>query len=225
MDGIHDLGGMQGFGPVLREANELTFHADWEAHVLAISEATRGKGVMNIDEFRHGIERMDAAHYLESSYYEHWLDGISRVLIEKGVISAKDLEKRAVFFEEHPDSPATAAIHGQLPEPVVFERRGPPGFRREASAPPKFKPGDAVVTRVTHPRGHTRLAQYARGRRGVVASMRGVYVFPDTNAHGLGEDPQPLYSVAFEAKELWGEDAEPNQRTFIDLWEQYLLPA
>ncbi len=158
MDGIHDLGGMHGFGAIIRETNEPPFHAGWEPHVVAISEATRGRGVINIDEFRHGIERMDAAHYLESSYYEHWLDGISRVLIEKGVISAVDLSNRVEFFTEHPGAVASDAISGPLPVPVTVERRGPPGYRREATAPPEFKQGDAVITRVMHPRGHTRLA-------------------------------------------------------------------
>ncbi len=225
MNGIHDMGGKHGFGPVVREENEPPFHADWEPHVVAISEATRGKGVMNIDEFRHGIERMGAAYYLESSYYEHWLDGISRVLVEKGVITAADLDARVEFFQGHHGAPASAAISGPLPEPVVPVSRGPAGFRRERAAPPRFKQGDAVVTRVMHPAGHTRLAQYARGRRGVIDRMRDVYVFPDSNAHGLGEDPQPLYSVAFQARELWGDDAEVNHRVFLDLWENYLLPA
>src|SRR5437763_1209259 len=116
MNGVHDLGGMHGFGPVEREENEPPFHADWEAVMVAISTATRGGTIFNIDEFRHGIERMDPAHYLASSYFEHWLDGISRLLLEKGVVSAADLDARTEFFQEHPEEPATAAVTGPLPQ-------------------------------------------------------------------------------------------------------------
>jgi len=151
MDGIHDLGGMQGFGPVEREANEPVFHAPWEAEVLAIMRAGGSRGLYNIDEFRHGIERMDPAHYLQA--------------------------------------------------------------------------GDAVVTRNVHPHGHTRLPRYVRGKRGVIHRLHGIHVYPDTNAHGQGEQPQPLYSVRFEGRELWGESAEPNEQVHVDCWESYLLPG
>jgi len=98
-------------------------------------------------------------------------------------------------------------------------------FIRETGATPRFAPGDAVLTREMHPHGHTRLPRYARGKRGVIHCCHGIHVFPDTNAHGRGEDPQPLYSVRFDARELWGESAEPNQAVHIDLWESYLLPG
>jgi nitrile hydratase len=224
MNGIHDLGGMHGFGPVEREANEPPFHAPWEAAVVAISNAVRGKGLINIDEFRHGIERMDPAHYLNSSYFEHWLDGITRLMIEKGVVTAEEMDRRTVFFEEGPDQPATAAL-GAAPVETVPARTGPRGVVREGTAPPRFAPGDAVVTRTIHPHGHTRLPRYARGKRGVIAALHGVHVFPDANAHGQGEQPQPIYSVRFAASELWGPSAEPNQVVFLDMWESYLSPA
>lgn len=225
MDGIHDLGGMQGFGHVEREENEPPFHAPWEAAVLAIMRAGGSRGLFNIDEFRHAIERMEPAHYLASSYYERWLDGIARLLVEKGVVTEEEMKARVAFFGARPDAPATAALQGSLPEGVTAD----PGWRqasaRETGARPRFAPGDPVVTRSFHPRGHTRLPRYARGKRGVIHRLHGIHVFPDTNAHGLGEEPQPLYSVAFEARELWGEAAEPNQRVHLDLWESYLLPG
>jgi nitrile hydratase len=224
MDGVHDLGGMQGFGPVERETNEPVFHAPWEAVVLAMQHAGRSRGLFNIDEFRHGIERMAPAHYLGATYYEKWLDGITRVLLEKGVVGADELAARLAFFEERPDAPAGAA----LPGPVAPRRAayaGPPhDFIRETGAVPRFAPGDRVRTREVHPHGHTRLPRYARGKRGVVHCCHGIHVFPDTHAHGGGEQPQPLYSVRFDAGELWGESAEPNQAVHIDLWESYLLP-
>src|SRR5262245_57481614 len=115
MDGVHDLGGMQGFGPVEREPNEPPFHAAWEAAVLAMLHAAGPGGFYNIDEFRHGIERMSPAHYLRATYYEKWLEGITRVLVEKGVVSAGELEARVAFFERRPEAPATAALAGPPP--------------------------------------------------------------------------------------------------------------
>jgi nitrile hydratase len=113
MDGVHDLGGMQGFGPVEREENEPTFHAAWEAVVLAMQHAGRLGLLYNIDEFRHGIERMAPAHYLRATYYEKWLEGMTRVLLEKGVVNAEELTARQTFFEQRPDAPATAGCPGR----------------------------------------------------------------------------------------------------------------
>jgi nitrile hydratase len=222
VDGVHDLGGMHGFGPIDRDPDERGFHARWEAVVTAMQNAVM-RGVMNIDEFRHGIERMEPARYLGVTYFEKWLDGMSRVLVEKGVITADALDARTKFFEERPDEPASAAL--SVP-PAGSASRAMPlmSFRRDATAPPRFAPGDRVTTRNDHPTGHTRLPRYARGKRGTIARDYGTQVFPDTHAHGRGESPQPLYSVAFDARELWGESAEPNTVIHLDLWESYLLP-
>jgi nitrile hydratase len=216
---------MQGFGPVEREAAEPVFHAAWEAAVLAMMRAAGSRGLFNIDEFRHGIERMPPAHYLRASYYEKWLDGITRLLVEKGVVGAQELGVRQAFFEARPDAPATAAVPGPLPPRAPVSPEWPQSAIRETGAVPRFAPGDAVHTREMHPHGHTRLPRYARGKRGVIHRCHGIHVFPDTNAHGRGEQPQPLYSVRFDARALWGESAEPNQTVHLDLWESYLLPG
>jgi nitrile hydratase beta subunit len=223
MDGVHDLGGMQGFGPVEREANEPAFHAPWEAAVLAMMRAGGGRSLFNIDEFRHGIERMEPAEYLRASYYEKWLDGITRLLVEKGVVSQAELAARAEFFRARPEAPATSAVPGPLPARAKANPDWLQSAIREAPVTPRFKPGDPVLTREMHPHGHTRLPRYARGRRGVIHCLHGIHVFPDSNAHGLGEQPQPLYSVRFEARELWGDSAEPNEQVHLDCWESYLL--
>jgi nitrile hydratase len=225
MNGVHDLGGMQGFGPVEREVDEPVFHAAWEAAVVAMMRAGGGRGVYNIDEFRHSIERMNPSHYLRATYYEKWLDGIARILVEKGVVSEEDLRARTAFFSGRPDAPATAALAGQLPARARSNVGWVQDAIRETGAVPRFAIGAPVVTRDFHPWGHTRLPRYARGKRGAIARFHGVHVFPDTNAHGRGEDPQPLYSVSFDARELWGESAEANQRVHIDLWESYLEPG
>jgi nitrile hydratase beta subunit len=224
VDGVHDLGGMHGFGRVEREENEPPFHARWEAAVWAMARATRGPELYNIDEFRHAIERMSPGQYLTSTYYERWLDGITRMLVEKGVVSLDEVEARTAFFRKRPEAPATAALAGPPPPRITPVRPGSETFFRPGTAPPRFTVGDRVVTRERRVPGHTRLPRYARGKRGIVAAMRGVCVFPDTNAHGQGEQPEPVYGVGFDARELWGDTAEPNQRVFIDLWESYLTP-
>ncbi|HTE84381.1 MAG TPA: nitrile hydratase subunit beta [Dehalococcoidia bacterium] len=225
MNGVHDLGGMQDFGPVVREENEPVFHAPWERVVYAISRAMGYAGINNIDEGRHAIERMDPAEYLGASYYERWLDGRTRLLREKGVITDKELDDRQAFFAEHPDTPAGAIL--KTPPTAAPPERPVTGagYVRKAAGSPRFAPGDRVRTRVMQPKGHTRLPRYARGKPGVIERLHGTHVFPDANAHGLGEQPQPLYSVRFDAVELWGETAEPNQTVNIDLWETYLLPG
>jgi nitrile hydratase len=225
MDGVHDLGGMHGFGPIEREENEPPFHAAWEAAVQQMMRAAGSQGLFNIDEFRHGIERMDPAHYLGATYYEKWLDGMTRLLVEKGVVSRSELEARVAFFVARPDAPATAALPGPPPGLGPSTPEWSRDVIRETGVAPRFRSGDPVLTRQIHPHGHTRLPRYARGKRGVIHSCHGIHVFPDSNAHGLGEQPQPLYSVRFGAGELWGEAAEPNQVVHIDLWESYLLPG
>jgi nitrile hydratase len=225
MDGVHDLGGMHGFGPVEREPDEPVFHAPWEAAVLAMMRAAWSRGCFNLDEFRHGIERMAPAHYLRASYYEKWLDGISRLLIEKGVVSASELAARVAFFEARPDAPAMAAVAGPLPARVPFDPAWREESWRETGARPRYAPGDRVVTRAFHPHGHTRLPRYARGKRGMIERCYGVHVFPDRSAHGEGDAAEPLYSVRFDARELSGEAAEARETILLDCWESYLSPG
>jgi nitrile hydratase subunit beta len=224
MNGVHDLGGKHGFGPVEREAHEPYFHADWEKAVMVMNLVGMVKRIYNIDEFRHAIERMGQAEYLSTSYYEHWLASVSTLLVEKGVIGREELEARTKEFEENPQKPLLDRKDPELLERMMRAvRKG----MAEQSAPdpaPRFHPGDAVVTRNWHPPGHTRLPGYARGRRGRIHAFHGVYILPDAHAHGRGRCPEPLYSVGFEAGELWGETAEPRQRVYIDLWESYLKP-
>jgi nitrile hydratase len=147
------------------------------------------------------------------------------VLVEKGVVSAEELERRTDFFTARPDAPASDAVRNPPPAPARSFRWMAEPSERPATAPPRFAPGDAVVTRNIHPRGHTRLPRYTRGRRGVIHALHGTHVFPDTHAHGEGEQPQALYSVRFDAREMFGEAAEANHTIYIDLWEPYLEPG
>ena len=225
MNGIHDLGGMRGFGPVEPEPNEPIFHAEWEKAMLAMNLAGTVERVYNVDEFRHAIERMSPAHYLTSSYYEHWLAAVETLMVEKGVISREELESRTAQFERNPDAPLPAQRDPALLARMVDMLRKGMAERSAREPAPRFKPGDAVVTRNWQPAGHTRLPGYARGHRGRIHLIHGIYLLPDAHAHRRGRRLEPLYSVAFEAGELWGEAAEPRQRVHIDLWESYLQPA
>ncbi len=224
MNGVHDLGGMQGFGPVEREVNEPVFHAEWEKSVLAMNVAAMTQRLYNVDEFRHGIERMGAAHYLASGYYEHWFAAVETLLIEKGVVKRTELDARTAALGANP------AAHPRRDDPALSARllpavRAGSAATSEAAPAPRFRAGDRVLTRNTHPAGHTRLPRYARGRHGTIERFHGVYTLPDAHAHGRGRQPQPLYSVRFEGRELWGESAEPGAWVYLDLWESYLEPA
>lgn len=216
VNGVHDVGGMHGFGRVERHDPSLRFEYDWEPAVVAMQSAMEGR-VTNIDEFRHAIERMDPVHYLGSTYFEHWVESIVTSCIEHGVVTEEEFASREAAAR-------AGTLRAASPPAQPWRPLARPGhpFRREPAAPPRFGQGEVVRTRTMHPPGHTRLARYARGKRGQIAEYRGCFVFPDTNAHGLGESPQHLYSVRFAASELWGDSAEPNCPVFLDLFEGYL---
>lgn len=218
MNSVHDLGGMHGFGPVVREENEPVFHSDWEKRVFAINLALAAR-VRNIDEFRHAIERMPPARYLAATYYEKWLYAIETLLLEKGIATSEELTSG------HAAAPAPSRATGPLESDGGGVATFDPGavkLRFDKRFRPRFKAGDRVVTRNLNPVHHTRLPRYARAKRGVVRYDQGVFVFPDTHAHGLGAKPQHVYTVAFEARELWGPDANPRAPVYLDCWEDYL---
>jgi len=204
MDGIHDMGGMDGFGRVQPEANEPAFHADWERRVFGIVNGVLALTGVNIDEFRHAIERIPPARYLSSSYYQRWLLAAETLLVERGILSREELKSLA-----QPEQVSVAL-------PAVSPR----GVPAQARLRPRFKTGDRVKVRSIHPPGHTRSPRYVRGKTGVVRRVHGIYVFPDTNAHRAGEKRQHVYLVEFSARELWGRDH--RERVMIDLWEDYL---
>lgn len=228
MNGVHDLGGMHGLGPVEREENEPVFHAPWERTICGMNFALMGAQRYSVDEFRHSIERMEPVHYLAASYYERWLDGAARLLIEKGLISEAELEERSAFYEANPAAPLPTPA-SEAPATVAFDpsaKGRPHPYRREERTPPRFQIGDAVITVNFQPHSHTRLPRYARGKRGVINRVQGTFVFGDSNGSGLGEHPQSVYSVRFEAGELWGDNPNfPRGAVYLDLWESHLRPA
>lgn len=222
MNGIHDMGGMHGFGPIEREENEPIFHHAWEGRVYAMAMNTP---VPVPGGFRYAIERLDPAHYLASSYYEKWLYIQTRGLIEAGVLTQEELDDRVAYFRNHPNAAPPQRTGPELVQRVLADTYAPQSPRREVDLQPAFALGDAVRARNMHPVGHTRLPRYARGRRGVVAQFWGIQDIDDTPPPGTQAQPQPLYSVRFEAGELWGASAEPNCAVYLDMWESYLEPA
>jgi nitrile hydratase len=206
MDGVHDLGGLAGFGPVEVEPDEPVFHAGWERRVfrlnMAVAIGLQPAGGM----FRHSIERMDPAQYLSTSYYEHWLTGVSSLVVEAGLVSSEELDRRAggKFPLSRPDRGTAPAA----PEPDRTEAR--------------FAIGDHVRVREWHPDGHTRAPRYVQGRRGVVVRVDGAQNVPDFEAHGGGRVLDPTYSVRFASRELWGEGGAESDVIHVDLWERYL---
>jgi nitrile hydratase len=206
VDGIHDLGGMSGFGQVEIEPNEPKFHEPWEARAFALNLlGIRVLGAYNVHEYRHAVERMEPAHYLAASYYERWLTGVATLLVEKGVVSRQELEARA---------------GGRFPLARPPAEVKPAGTARDAA--PRFAAGDPVVVRDFRPAGHTRAPRYVRGKRGVVVRVSRPFEFPDLAGHALAAHVEPTYHVEFEARELWSDAAEPRQTVVVDLWESYL---
>jgi nitrile hydratase beta subunit len=217
MNGPQDLGGQMGFGPVAPERNEPVFHADWERRALGVTLAAGAMGHWTIDESRHARESLHPADYYASSYYEIWIKALEVLLQRHGFVAAEEL------------SAGRGLVKGTTPRRVLEAADVPRTLARACSRPvPEaalYGTGDRVRTRNFHPTGHTRLPRYARARTGVIEAVRGGFVFPDTNAHGRGENPEWLYTVVFDAAEIWGEGSDPSLTISIDAWESYLEPA
>jgi nitrile hydratase len=219
MNGPHDVGGQMGFGPVAPEPDEPAFHAEWERRAMGLVLCSGAFGAWTIDESRHARESLHPAVYYASSYYELWARGLEALLLRHGFVSRADLAAgKPVDPARTPKRVLKAAD-----VPAVLSRGGP--CNRPVAASPGFKAGERVRARNMHPTGHTRLPRYARGRTGVIEAVREGYVLPDTSAHARGENPEWVYTVVFDARELWGDAADPTLTVSIDAWESYLEPA
>jgi nitrile hydratase len=225
MNGAHDLGGMHGFGPVVAEPNEPVFHAEWERRAFGLTLAMGAWRRWNLDMSRSAREQMPPAEYLATSYYEHWLFGLERLLVEHGFVSPEELA-RVQRGESTPAGGPVEVQDGALRRDSVPRMlRNRRAARLDDPVPPKFQVGQVVLTRNIHPPGHTRVPRYVRGRRGAVAIDHGVFIFPDTHAAGVGTTPQHVYSVQFAARELWGPEASARDTVYVDLWDDYLETA
>jgi nitrile hydratase len=219
VNGVHDMGGQHGFGPVRPEPDEPVFHADWERTTFGLTLAMGATGTWNLDASRFARESTAPARYLAGTYYEIWLDALERQLVEHGLVDAEELVAGEAL---HPPAPVprTLAAADVLP---TLGRGGPTA--REATRPARFAVGDRVRARNLNPPTHIRLPRYVRGHVGTVQLVHAPHVFPDTHAHFLGEAPEWLYTVRFDARELWGEDADPTASVSTDAFEPYLEPA
>ena len=216
MNGIHDMGGMHGFGRIEAESNEPVFHEDWEARAFALNFAMFGWGKWNYDSFRHSIERFDPAIYIKSAYYERWLQNLINLSLEHGLVTSEELESGEPAAETTKQAPPLDASGMRM-----LLKHGSP-FDRPINQRPLFRVGDIVRAVTDSPTGHTRLPRYARGREGEIVCHHGAHTFPDSNALGRGEAPQHLYAVRFSARTLWGDQGHPNDAVTLDLWEGYL---
>jgi nitrile hydratase beta subunit len=219
MNGVHDMGGMDGFGKVEPEPNEPMFHEEWESRVLAMMRGLGNAGAFNIDMSRFAQESLPPRVYLSSSYYERWLRALEKLLIERGFVAAKEVA------DGHALEPAKALKRGKFTVGDVERVMTRGQYGRNAPQPAKFKPGDKVRAKNMHPVTHTRLPRYVRGHIGVIERHHGCHVFPDSVAIDAGENPQWLYTVVFDGRELWGPDSDPTIKVSIDAFEPYLEPA
>lgn len=219
MDGIADMGGIQGWGTLTKPAPEPVFDEKWEARAFALALLSMRLSGTNLDAFRHALERLSPADYLFDGYYGRWLHAAELLLTDSSIIAkdavtararcsaGEDVEEPAIPKPNKPDYRPTAA-----------------GSLRSIDTPPKFAVGDRARTKDLHPRGHTRLARYVRRREGVIAALRPAALLPDTHAHFQGENAQYVYTVTFDSHELWGNEEESFALN-IDLFESYLEAA
>jgi nitrile hydratase len=224
MNGVHDMGGMHGMGPVEVEREEPVFHAEWEGRVFALNLASGYLGKWNIDMGRSAREQMPPAVYLAASYYERWLWGLAKLLVDAKLLGREEIAARLAGTPTSlPPSPTGQRVLRAADVPAFTGN--PRGARMDGAAPARFAAGDHVVAKNLNPIGHTRLPRYVRGRRGVIDRAHGAFVFPDAAAAGQGRQPQHCYSVRFAARELWGADAPERDAVYVDLFEPYLEPA
>lgn len=220
MNGVHDMGGLQGFGPVAPEADEPLFHAAWERRALGLTLAMGATGQWNIDQMRSARESLPPAQYLGSSYYQIWTAALERMLLRRGLVDATEL---AAGHALQAPLPLARVLHAD--DVAAALARGTPS-ERPAPGPARFAVGDRVRALHLNPPGHTRLPRYVRGHVGTVVHVHGAHVFADTHAApGAAEAPQWLYTVAFAAADLWGPQGNRADEVSVDAWDSYLEPA
>lgn len=204
MDGMHDMGGRQGFGRVRHSPKAEVFHADWEKRSNGLLAFAVKQGWLNMDEYRHAIERMEPRHHLAAGYYERQFTGLVTLLIEKGIVSREELERIA-----------GASIPVSLPSA--------PG-RPNAPDRKRFKKGDRVRVKNEFVPGHIRMPAYIRGKTGTVVDESPAYPFPDAHAHGVHAEDEPTYDVAFKSEDLWPNGAD-QALVHVGVFQSYLEPA
>ena len=219
MDGIHDLGGKQGFGAVDVDEEEVPFHADWEGRMWAIAQCAGGRDGWTLDWWRHCRELIDPVDYLTRPYFDSWMQAYTATYIDSGSFTLREI------VEAKSDTPAIEPPPPRNAKEVLRDVQSQGiSFEQEIPEPPRFQTGNEIITRQLTSSHHTRLPAYARGKRGLIYAHHGAHIFADSSARG-DEYAQHIYSVMFEARELWPEAQNNNDRVYLDLWESYLEPA
>jgi nitrile hydratase subunit beta len=221
LNSVHDLGGVDGFGPVPYEKEEPVFHQKWEEKVFAMYTVLLGQDVYNLDEFRYHIEHMDPVYYLDSSYYEHWLLAMEVLLVDKGFLRQEEYDAKLRELENADTSDSLERLDPELTHrSVVLMYRGCSTHKQDTAE--KYRPGDRVRVKNMHPKGHTRVPRYVRDKIGTVDRYFGTFVLPDSNTmHGTEPKRSGVYLIAFEARDLWGEESPVQDTLYIELWEDY----
>ena len=234
---VHDLGGAPGYGPVSHDPHEPPFHADWERRVFGLLGAVTASTARRPGEFRYVLERLGPDDYFSHGYYGRWLSGFEVLLAEYGVVSPDEMTNQVAergdlqAAEAAASSPVqrVALVAALDPDLLPADRPTPTPerrtVRRELAEAPRFRVGDRVMAPAPPQSGHTRLPDYVVGKLGTVVKLHPAEVLPDSTAHDMGERPQHVYCVGYDARALWGEDAEPNATIHVDLYECYLTAA
>jgi nitrile hydratase len=218
VNGVHDMGGMHGFGPVVEEKNEPPFHEKWEGRAYALHRVMGLAGLWNLDLSRYAQETLPPHIYLGSSYYERWSRGLEKLLLQYGLVSKDEMEARRAL---HPAKPIKRKVSA-ADVPSLMTRAT---YERPSSAPARFAPGARVRAKNINPETHTRLPRYVRGHVGTVEAIRGCHVYPDSVTTGKGDDPHWLYTVVFDGRDLWGPQSDPTVKVSVEAWEPYLEAA
>jgi nitrile hydratase beta subunit len=219
MNGVHDMGGMQGMGAIQAEKNEPVFHAPWQGRAYAVTRAMGAWRKWNLDATRYQRELISPADYFTMSYYERWIVALVELMVKTGLVTKAEIESGT---PDQGSAKLTPALTAERVPTLIA--KGVPA-KRDVAVVASFHAGEHVRSRNINPVGHTRLPRYARGKVGTIHRDHGIFVFPDTNALFLGEKPQHVYSVRFAARELWGEQAAAQDSVYLDMWDSYLEPV
>jgi nitrile hydratase len=207
---------MHGFGPVEPEKNEPVFHGEWEKRAFALTLAMGMPGQWNLDMCRAARESIPPPQYLRKTYYDIWFTALEKMMLERGLVTPDDI---AAGRTVTPPLPDRKVLKSDDVAKVLY--RGGSTIR-DADSKPLFAVGDRVRTKNINPTTHTRLPRYVRGHAGTVERLLGNHVFPDSNSTGAGENPHWLYTVTFNARDLWGPQGDPTVSVSVDAWEPYL---
>jgi nitrile hydratase beta subunit len=226
VNGPHDLAGVHGFGPVPYDPDDTVFHGAWERRVFGMQRVLNFHGIPpHIDEGRHDVESLGAATYFSAGYFERWLLATERRVVRRGVLTLEQIEERREELERAPGTPLPSNPDADMADRIFARVMGGRASKRVIDRERRFAVGDEILTRNVHHSGHTRIARYVRGKRGVVERLYNAFELPEVAAVDGESTPDYLYAVRFDARELWGESAEPNATIVLDLYEHYLMPG